>query len=101
MSENSDESLDEPRKNKFQYSDYFLRSFLRSKMRTINNITSSPMDKRPPWRTNSFAPNQLYRYNYLETDKDALEKRYLRLEHLDCVLVSRSACRGYRSIRLK
>jgi hypothetical protein len=76
MSENSDGSLDEPKKNKFQYSDYFMRSFLRSKMRTINQINSNPIDKRPPWRTNSFAPNQLYRFNYLETEKDALEKRY-------------------------
>ena len=34
-------------------------------------------EKRPPWKGNSFNPSQLYRFNYLEQDKDeALEKRY-------------------------
>ena len=50
-------------------------SFARSNnQRSSRQIRSAGPLKHPPWKGNSFNPNHLYRYNYLDND-EANEKR--------------------------
>ncbi len=68
----SEETIDDFKKGKFNWNSSFNRSKI--SLKTLNDMVS---EKRPPWKGNSFNPDQLYRFNYLEQNKDdALEKRY-------------------------
>ena len=68
--ERSEMTIDDFKKGKFNWNNSFTRSKL-----VLKALNSD--DKRPPWKGNSFNPNELVRLNYLEQDKDeALEKRY-------------------------
>ena len=67
--ERSEMTIEDFKKGKFNWNNTFNRSKLIFK--ALNDC-----EKRPPWRGNSFNPNELIRFNYLEQEKDdALEKR--------------------------
>lgn len=60
------------------------KSFARSSQK-LNSKTfklSGPL-KHPPWRGNSFNPNHLYRYNYLDNDELNEKRAEKSVKNLD------------------